>query len=220
MRIYVASSWRNNAQPHVVDTLRKAGHKVYDFKNPAPNNEGFHWKSIRVSGDDPLGKGEPISWRNWTPEQFREALASDIAKSGFALDMNALNDCEACVLVLPCGKSAHLELGQATGAGKRTIVYMPYQEEAELMYLMCDSLCLSMREVLTELEKGPKYAGLPQYAQLDVEGVRRHMHAHHEHAGLPAPTEDEVQNAYIRMYGTNAIYGKMGGKPPAVWYGE
>lgn len=33
-RIYVASSWRNNVQPLVVQTLRVAGLDVYDFKNP------------------------------------------------------------------------------------------------------------------------------------------------------------------------------------------
>lgn len=33
-RIYVASSWRNKYQPEVVAALRKAGHKVYDFRNP------------------------------------------------------------------------------------------------------------------------------------------------------------------------------------------
>jgi len=36
--------------------------------------------------------------------------------------MNALRWCEACVLLLPCGRSAHLELGWAAGAGKRTVV--------------------------------------------------------------------------------------------------
>ena len=33
-RIYVASSWRNKYQPEVVAALRKAGHEVYDFRNP------------------------------------------------------------------------------------------------------------------------------------------------------------------------------------------
>ena len=33
-RIYVASSWRNKYQPEVVAALRKAGHGVYDFRNP------------------------------------------------------------------------------------------------------------------------------------------------------------------------------------------
>ena len=221
MRIYVASSWRNNIQPHVVQTLRAHGLRVYDFKNPAPDNQGFHWKSIRVSGDEPAQgprAGQVTDWRDWTPGQFREALDSDIAKAGFQLDMDALNDCEACVLVLSCGKSAHLELGQAVGAGKRTIVFMPNPSEPELMYKMCDHLCLSMGEVLAALALGPKYA-LPPYAQSDIEALRSHMHSHAEHAGLPAPTEQTIQDTYISRFGTNAIYGKFGTKKPSVWYG-
>ncbi|KKM57932.1 hypothetical protein LCGC14_1550120, partial [marine sediment metagenome] len=29
MKFYVASSWRNERQPHVVEYLRKMGHDVY-----------------------------------------------------------------------------------------------------------------------------------------------------------------------------------------------
>ncbi len=101
MKIYVASSWRNDIQPHVVEALRKAGHEVYDFKNPRPGDNGFHWSDI-----DP-------DWQDWTPEQFIEGLRHPIAASGFASDMDALRDCDACVLVLPCGRSAHLEAGWA-----------------------------------------------------------------------------------------------------------
>lgn len=42
MKIYVASSWRNNRQPDVVKFLRDLGHEVYDFKNPKPGDDGFH----------------------------------------------------------------------------------------------------------------------------------------------------------------------------------
>ena len=36
-KIYVASSWRNPYQPEVVAALKKAGHEVYDFRNPKDN---------------------------------------------------------------------------------------------------------------------------------------------------------------------------------------
>lgn len=32
MRVYVATSWRNEFQPGVVAALREDGHEVYDFK--------------------------------------------------------------------------------------------------------------------------------------------------------------------------------------------
>jgi hypothetical protein len=31
-KIYVASSWRNEYYPEVVEKLREAGHEVYDFR--------------------------------------------------------------------------------------------------------------------------------------------------------------------------------------------
>lgn len=40
MKIYLASSWRNERQPAVLAALREAGHEVYDFRNPAPRHEG------------------------------------------------------------------------------------------------------------------------------------------------------------------------------------
>ena len=43
MNIYVASSWRNAMQPAIVAALRRWGHEVYDFKNPAPNSIGSCW---------------------------------------------------------------------------------------------------------------------------------------------------------------------------------
>lgn len=96
MKIYVASSWRNLEQPSLVRTLRAAGYRVYDFKNPKPECEGFHWSSVRVTGDQPEGpSGEVTPWKQWSPAQFVEAMNSDLAKDGFALDMNALQDCDA-----------------------------------------------------------------------------------------------------------------------------
>lgn len=123
MKIYLASSWRNIAQPAFVKVLRDCGHEVYDFRNPAPGNNGFNWREI-----DP-------NWQNWTPQQYRQALEHPIAKSGFDYDMNALRECDACVLLLPSGRSASFEFGWAMGAGKKGAVVMFEACEPELMYL-------------------------------------------------------------------------------------
>ena len=34
-KIYVASSWHNGHQPSIVNALRRAGHNVFYFHNPA-----------------------------------------------------------------------------------------------------------------------------------------------------------------------------------------
>lgn len=122
MKIYLASSWRNLLQPAILVMLRRCGHEVYDFKNPAPGNSGFSWREIHPD------------WENWTPQQYREALEHPIAKAGFDLDMNALRDADACVLVLPSGRSASFEFGWAIGAGKIGAVVQFDKCEPELMY--------------------------------------------------------------------------------------
>lgn len=138
MNIYVASSWRNAKQPAVVAALRQAGHTVYDFKNPEPGNSGFSWAEI-----DP-------NWQQWTPREFQQQLlVQPLAQRGFALDARALDDCDACVLVLPCGRSAHLELGWVAGKGKKTLVILDEPlSEPELMYLLCDNVCITVLEAL------------------------------------------------------------------------
>jgi hypothetical protein len=172
VNIYVASSWKNTLQPSVVTALREAGHTVYDFKNPAPGDHGFSWKQIVVKGhDDPYTGGccIPQCQGNWgtgcdhchfsecpcfaplrDPARFRdEVLTHPVARAAFAKDMDALRDADATVLVLPCGRSAHLELGWAAGHGQRTVVLLDTpMSEPELMYLMCNALCASMDEVL------------------------------------------------------------------------
>lgn len=136
MRIYVASSWRNDLQPGVVATLRAAGHMVYDFKNP-PNRSGFAWAQI-----DP-------EWETWTPEAYVEHLEHPDADAGFAEDMHHLNDADATVLVLPCNRSAHLELGYAVGIDQRTAILLAdHQFEPELMYKMVDIVTPDVSDIV------------------------------------------------------------------------
>lgn len=45
-KIYLASSWRNQRQPDVLDMLTEEGHEVYDFRNPFHGNSGFSWEDI------------------------------------------------------------------------------------------------------------------------------------------------------------------------------
>ncbi len=123
-KIYVATSWRNPYQERFVQLLRKEGHEVYDFKHPSPEEKGFSWSDI-----DP-------KWQEWSPQQFKDNLDHAIANRGFSRDLIALEQCNSCLLVLPCGISAHLEAGFAAGRNKPTAVYVPelMENEPELMY--------------------------------------------------------------------------------------
>ena len=137
--IYVASSWRNYLQPTVVEALRSAGHDVYDFKNPKEHpherDTGFHWSDI-----DP-------EWQGWSPQALVNGLDHELARAGFRLDFEAMKSADAFVLVMPCGRSAHLELGWAVGAGARTAILLT-DGEPELMYRMVDKLLLTVSEAV------------------------------------------------------------------------
>lgn len=127
-RIYLASSWRNEDQPQMLMALRDAGFDVYDFRNPVPGNIGFAWSDI-----DP-------DWQKWTTREFIAGLNHEVAERGYAFDYDAMEWADTFVLLLPCGRSAHLELGWAVGAGKETAIFAPPEGpmEPELMYKMVD----------------------------------------------------------------------------------
>lgn len=124
MRIYVASSWRNEYQPLVVSDLREAGHEVYDFRNPPSGSGGFGWSQI-----DP-------DWKDWTTEQYVQNLTHPIALEGYAEDYGGMMWADVCVLLLPSGRSAHIEAGWFAGRGKPLLILSPDRQEPELMYLL------------------------------------------------------------------------------------
>lgn len=154
-RLYLASSWRNEAQPEMVRTLREHGNgrQVYDFRNPyvqgphATNQQqeggGFAWSEI-----DP-------QWETWTPRAYRWALETQTARNGYENDFAAMEWADTGVLLLPSGRSAHIEAGYFAGhKEKRLFIIVPAELrqgegwEPELMYLLADGIYGSVEELL------------------------------------------------------------------------
>lgn len=139
-RIYLATSWRNPKQPLYVENLREAGHDVYDFRHPAPGISGFTRDAIGLD-------------RDHTASEYINAISTHpIAALGFNLDFRAMRRADTCVLLLPCGRSAHLELGWMSGAGKRTIIVTRDGEEPELMALLADEIVVGVEQLLEVLK--------------------------------------------------------------------
>lgn len=144
-RVYVASSWRNPHQPALVARLLEEGHEVYDFREHtdprAPRPYVFAWTEV-----DP-------GWQDWTNAQYLRGLEHPAALAGFACDMEGLRWAEVCVLLLPCGRSAHLEAGWAAGAGKEVHVLLAAEEcVPELMYRMCAALHADVESLVDALD--------------------------------------------------------------------
>jgi len=145
--IYVASSWRNASQPAVIKVLRGCGainlkvgapeFGVYDFKD----SEGFRWTDVDPTWD--FENREPV-------DLLRYAYMSihPLAQKGYWRDMDALKKATAALLVLPCGRSAHLEFGYAVGQGKQTAIYYPEKEEPDLMWKMADEFIHNASELV------------------------------------------------------------------------
>lgn len=135
-KVYVASSWRNRHYPEVVKQLKSHGFDVYDFRNPPDGKGGFFWKDI-----DP-------NWENWSTRDYIDQLYHPWAEYGFKRDIDAMKDADVCVLVLPCGRSAHSEAGWMAGAGKRVIAYIPEKQEPELMYKLFEYVTDSLEQLI------------------------------------------------------------------------
>lgn len=139
MKVYLigALSNRTGIFP-VAEKLRHAGHDVFD-----------DWISPGPEADEQWQRYERQRGRN-----YRDALNGTHAKHIFEYDFKHLADSDAVVLVLPAGKSGHLEMGWAIGQGKKAFVYLPKEPERyDLMYLLADDVITSMDELLDELKE-------------------------------------------------------------------
>lgn len=135
-RIYVASSWRNIDRVKVAALfLRANGFSVYDFTEDDDQGAAFNWTDI-----DP-------QWQGWSPERFRTLLWHPVADRGFNRDFDELRAADGLLLMLPCGRSAHLELGYAIGAGKPTAIVLQ-AGEPELMYRAAGFIALDLTEAV------------------------------------------------------------------------
>ena len=119
-KIYVIGALKNPQIPVVGDALRATGHEVFDNWYAAGPTADDHWREYEI------GRGH----------SYLTALASPEAQHNFAFDKKWLDWADTGVLVLPAGKSAHIEAGYLRGQNKDT--YVLFEEEPtdryDLMY--------------------------------------------------------------------------------------
>lgn len=166
-RIYVASSWRNPIQPVVVSMLRRERHEVYDFRNPESDGGAFSWSEVA----DPHENFDPDIWQKWTNTEAIAALEHPIARGGFASDWTALTRATCGVLVVPSGRSAHLEAGVMVGMGKPVAVLLTAPgQEAELMYAMTDLVTESLQRLVSWVNGSPEWSLIKEDGPRDAWG--------------------------------------------------
>ena len=120
MKIYLIGSLRNSEIPQIANALEKAGHEVF-----------ADWWAGGRDADDWWMQYEQARGRT-----HREALDGHNAKHIFTFDKFHLDRSDAGVLVMPAGKSGHMELGYLVGQGKPGyILFLREPERWDVMHL-------------------------------------------------------------------------------------
>lgn len=130
MKIYIASSWKNQKRVLMLaERLEQEGFEVDAFCRATDKRFAFHWSEF-VDDEVELLKYDAISFINDLKVQraFRE-------------DKSWLDWADTVVMLMPCGKSSHLEAGYAVGQGKRLFIYGFFPKgEFDVMYGFADGL--------------------------------------------------------------------------------
>lgn len=136
--IYLIASLRNEAVPALANKIEaETGHIVFDS-----------WFSPGPEADDYWRKYEKARGRT-----YEQALDHYAATHVFEFDKSHIDRCDAGVLLLPAGKSCHLELGYILGSGKPGFIYFPEEPERwDVMYKFSSKLLFSEESLMETLK--------------------------------------------------------------------
>ena len=120
MRIYLASSWRNESFEDMRRELYYEEHDVYNFRAT-----GFKWSRYTSEAQCDVAV------------EYRRLLGMVSVEQAYETDYKALESADAVIMLLPCGNSSHLEAGWAIARGIPTAAFMNGQPvDLDLMYRM------------------------------------------------------------------------------------
>jgi len=139
MKIYIASSWKNvNLVRIWADFLREQGFEVDDFTDNSRGRYVFYFADV------------------CNPEETDaiQLLQIPEAQKAFDEDKKWIDWADIVFLLLPAGKSSHLEAGYAKGQGKKLIIFQENfpKGEFDVMYGFADLITNNMSQLLTFLE--------------------------------------------------------------------
>lgn len=136
--IYLIGSLRNPEVPKIAQALRQGtSEEIFD-----------DWYAAGPEADD--------YWRDYERARGRslaEALQGLAARAVYTFDKRNLERADTVVLVLPAGKSGHLELGWALGQGKRGYILLDNDPERyDVMYQFADGVFSTLEELINALQ--------------------------------------------------------------------
>lgn len=136
--IYLIGSLRNENIPKLAKALRKEGHEVFDdWHCPGPETDDY-WQAYEKS------RGR----------SYADALNAPHAWNVFRFDKLHLDRASAVVLIMPAGRSGHLEFGYSIGMGKRGFVFFDKEPERwDVMYRFATAVCFGPGELIKQLRE-------------------------------------------------------------------
>lgn len=145
--IYLIGSLRNPQVPEIAAKLRAEGHEVFD-----------DWYAAGPEADDCWMRYEQARGHD-----FAAALAGFAGQHVYRYDKEHLDRCGVGVLVLPAGKSGHLELGYLLGQGKPGYILLDKEPERfDVMYNFASGVFTRLADLLKAL-RGPQL-----YQRIDI----------------------------------------------------
>jgi hypothetical protein len=135
-KVYVIGSLRNPKIPEIANKLRGQGYEVFD-----------DWYAAGPEADDKWKEYEQARGRN-----YRQALNGHAATHVFEFDKTHLDESDAVVLVLPAGKSGHMELGYCIGKGLPGYILLEEGSDRwDVMYKFADGVFDSIEDLVVRL---------------------------------------------------------------------
>jgi hypothetical protein len=137
--IYLIGSLRNPLVPKIANALRGAGHDVFD-----------DWYAAGPEADDRWQEYEIARGRS-----FIQALGGLAANNVHEFDQRNMLRSNCAVLVLPAGKSGHLELGWMLGQGKPGYILLEKAdpERYDVMYRFATGVFSNLDDLLVALRR-------------------------------------------------------------------
>ena len=139
MLVYLIGSLRNPKVPEIANEIRASGYDVFE-----------DWYAAGPTADDCL-----LAYEKARGHSTAQALKGYAAQHIFEFDKYHLARADAAVLVLPAGKSGHLELGWFLGGGKPGYILLDEEPpRIDLMYQFATGVFSTMEELIGALDGG------------------------------------------------------------------
>lgn len=140
MKIYIASSWKNyNILLKLQTHLEKCGHEVDCFANGKNGRFSFNWAELIHNALNCETKEEAMAVLETL--DAKDMMSNPTVLKAFEEDKKMIEWADAVIMVLPSGKSSHLEAGYAKGIGKKLYILGEFEKgEFETMYGFADGL--------------------------------------------------------------------------------